>query len=229
MAAGRVTVDGHTASLGERADPATQTVAVDGVPVRFGVRTVAYLLNKPAGYVTTARDPQRRPTVLDLVPPEPRVFPVGRLDLDTEGLLVLTNDGDLAQRIMHPSHGLAKTYVADVAGAVRPAALARLRRGIDLDDGPARALAARVLARHPQASVVEVVVGEGRKRIVRRMLAGVGHPVRRLARTAVGPIRDDKLAPGRYRRLTPPELAALEGAAGAGGAAGGQCDAGTPK
>lgn len=216
VAAGRVTVDGRPASLGERADPAVQEVAVDGVPVRFDVRTVAYLLNKPAGYVTTARDPQGRPIVVDLVPAEPRVFPVGRLDRDTEGLLVLTNDGDLAHRIMHPSHGLPKTYVAEVAGAVRPATLARLRRGVDLEDGPARAATARLLARRGAESVVEVVVTEGRNRIVRRMLATVGHPVRRLARSAIGPVRDDKLAPGRFRRLTPTELGALERAAGAG-------------
>ena len=151
IAEGRVTVDGVVAVLGRRVDPATSHVEVDGVPVVLRDDLVYYLLNKPAGRVTTARDPQGRPTVLDLVPAEPRVFPVGRLDFDTEGLLVLTNDGDLTHRLTHPSHGVRKTYLAEVEGVPSRAALRSLREGVMLDDG-ATAPASVPSCRRPQVS-----------------------------------------------------------------------------
>ena len=142
IADGRVEVDGHTAILGARADPARARILVDGVPVIVDSTLVYWLLNKPAGYVTTVRDPQGRPTVMELVPGEPRVFPVGRLDLETEGLLILTNDGELAELLTHPRHGVEKEYLAEVQGVPAPGSLRRLREGIDLDDGPARAVRA---------------------------------------------------------------------------------------
>lgn len=136
IAEGRVTVDGRPATLGDRVDPGVAALAVDGVPVPTAPGLVHYLLNKPAGVVTTASDPQGRRTVTDLVPPEPRVFPVGRLDYETEGLLLLTNDGELAQRLTHPRFGVEKTYLAEVVGVPTPAAVRRLREGVTLDDGP---------------------------------------------------------------------------------------------
>jgi 23S rRNA pseudouridine2605 synthase len=210
VAAGRVRIGGRIAVPGDRADPRVDDVSVDGIPVRFEIRTVAYLLNKPRGFVTTATDPQGRPTVLDLVPDTPRVFPVGRLDRDTEGLLVLTNDGNLAQRIAHPSYGLTKTYVAEVTGAVSKAALRKLRAGVELDDGTAAVERVRVLGTRGRFTLLEIRVSMGRNRIVRRMLDSVGHPVRRLVRTAIGPLRDPDLAPGEWRRLRPDELRTLE-------------------
>ncbi|HEX5095198.1 MAG TPA: pseudouridine synthase, partial [Acidimicrobiia bacterium] len=132
IAAGRVTVNGEIAQLGRRVDPATDKLAIDGVPVVVDATIVHWVLNKPAGYVTTAQDPHGRPTVLDLVPDEPRVFPVGRLDLDTEGLLLLTNDGELAQLLTHPRHGVEKEYVAEVEGRPAPAAIRALREGVEL-------------------------------------------------------------------------------------------------
>ena len=155
------------------------------------------MLNKPDGVVTTADDPQGRPTVLELVPAEPRVFPVGRLDLHTEGLLVLTNDGTLAQRLTHPSHGVPKEYVAEVDGGTpAPGALRSLRRGVELEDGMTAPAEVGVLA----PGVLRLVVHEGRNRLVRRMCNAVGHPVRRLVRTRIGPLRDTTLAPGRLAR-----------------------------
>ncbi len=213
IAQGRVTIDGDEAVLGDRADIHTQRVAVDGVAVRVPETTTVYLLNKPAGVVTTADDPQGRPKVVDLVPPEPRVFAVGRLDRDTEGLLLLTNDGDLAQAVAHPSHELEKTYVATVKGQVGDKALRRLRKGVELDDGPARAVSARVLAASASTALVEIKITMGRKRVVRRMLAAVGAPVERLVRTAIGPLRDPGLEPGDWRILSTTEIAKLERAA----------------
>jgi 23S rRNA pseudouridine2605 synthase len=171
---------------------------------------VYWLLNKPAGYVTTARDPQGRPTVLELVPSEPRAFPVGRLDLETEGLLLFTNDGELAELLTHPRHGVEKTYLAEVDGVPGPAALRALRAGVELDDGPARAVRARLVQESRDGgSAIEIVLKEGRKRIVRRMCSEIGHPVRRLVRTRIGPLHDTKLAPGAHRPLTPAEVRAL--------------------
>jgi len=208
IAEGRVTVDGEVAELGRRVDPDTARVEVDGVPISVRPGLVHYLLNKPAGVVTTASDPQGRPTVLDLVPPEPRVFPVGRLDAATEGLLLLTNDGDLAHRLTHPSFGVEKEYLAEVAAPPTRGELRRLREGVELEDG--RTAPARVTLVSPRA--VRLVIHEGRNRQVRRMLDAVGHPVLRLVRTRVGPLTDRRLRPGEWRPLTPAEVRSLESA-----------------
>jgi 23S rRNA pseudouridine2605 synthase len=211
IAAGRVTVDGEVAVLGRRVDVSTARVEVDGILLPVAPDLVYYLLNKPTGVITTAQDPQGRPTVLALVPGEPRVFPVGRLDQDTEGLLVLTNDGALAQLLAHPSQGVDKEYVAEVTGGTpAPGALRRLRQGVDLEEG--RTAPAEVGVLGP--GVLRLVIHEGRNRQVRRMCEAVGHPVRRLVRTRIGPLRDTTLAPGRWRMLRAEEVRALAGAAG---------------
>jgi 23S rRNA pseudouridine2605 synthase len=208
--AGRVNVDGRVAVLGQRVDPETASVEVDGVPIGVRPGLVYYLLNKPQGVVTTALDPQGRPTVAELVPPEPRVHPVGRLDTDTEGLLLLTNDGDLTHRLTHPSFGIEKEYLAHVVGNPGRAALRTLREGVDLEDG--RTAPARIAWVEP--GVVRLVIHEGRNRQVRRMCEAVGHPVVRLVRTRIGPITDRRLPPGRWRALTVEETRALERAIG---------------
>lgn len=213
IADGRVTVDGAVARLGARVDPARAEVRVDDVPVGVAEDLVHLLLHKPAGYVTTADDPQGRPTVVELVPAEPRVFPVGRLDLDTEGLLLLTNDGPLTHRLTHPSFGVDKEYLVAVARRPTPDGLRRLREGVDLEDGrTAPAKVARLDDR-----TLRIVIHEGRNRQVRRMCEAVGAPVDRLVRTRIGPVRDPSLAPGEWRPLTVDEVRALERAA-AGGA-----------
>lgn len=205
----RVTVNGEVAVLGRRVDPETDRIEVDGlrVPVRPGL--VTYLLNKPKGVVSTASDPQGRPTVVALVPAEPRVFPVGRLDADTEGLLLLTNDGDLAHRLTHPSFGVDKEYLAQVDGNPSPAVLRRLREGVDLDDGRTAPAKANLVA----PGVIGLVIHEGRNRQVRRMCEAVGHPVRRLVRTRIGPLAERRLKPGEWRVLELEEVRALEAAA----------------
>jgi 23S rRNA pseudouridine2605 synthase len=170
---------------------------------------VYYLLNKPAGVVTTAADPQGRPTVMDLVPREPRVFPVGRLDANTEGLLLLTNDGDLAHRLTHPRFGVDKEYYAVVEGVPSPADLRRLRLGVQLEDGMTSP--ARVSLVPP--SGLRITIHEGRNRQVRRMCDAIGHPVSRLVRARVGPLADRALPPGAWRPLTPAEVRSLERAA----------------
>jgi 23S rRNA pseudouridine2605 synthase len=205
IADGRVRVNGETAELGRRVDPDVDLVEVDGAPVPVRPDAVYYLLNKPAGVVTTASDPQGRPTVVDLVPPEPRVFPVGRLDLETEGLLVLTNDGQLTHHLTHPSFGVEKEYVAEVEGQPSPGAVRALREGVELDDG--RTAPAKVALAPP--NVLTLVIHEGRNRQVRRMCEAVGHPVRRLVRTRIGPITDRRLAPGHWRALELDEVRAL--------------------
>lgn len=204
----RVRVNGEIAELGRRVDPAHDLVEVDGAPIGIRAGLVHYLLNKPAGVVTTASDPQGRPTVVELIPAEPRAFPVGRLDLDTEGLLLLTNDGELANRVAHPSHAVDKEYLATVQGDPGRAALRRLREGVELDDGvTAPAQAVRV-----GPGLVRLTIHEGRNRQVRRMLEAVGHPVTRLIRTRIGPLADRRLPPGQWRPLAPAELRALEAA-----------------
>lgn len=220
IVAGRVSVDGEVARLGQRVDTERARVEVDGVPVAVRDDVVYYLLNKPRRVVTTARDPEGRPTALDLVPAEPRVFPVGRLDYQTEGLLVLTNDGALAQLVTHPRHGVEKTYFAEVTGVPSRATLRRLREGVTLDDGPTAPAEVSLVQSRGDNAALEIVVHEGRNRLVRRMCDAVGHPVRRLVRTRVGPISDRRLAPGDWRRLRPGEVRALYAAAS--GVSGGQ-------
>lgn len=208
---GRVTVDGRTAVLGDRCDPETSVVTVDGARLPVAPGRVTYLVSKPLGVISTTDDPEGRPTVVELVPPEPRVWPVGRLDADTEGLILLSNDGDLTNHVTHPSQGVTKTYVALVDGNPGKAAVRRLVAGVELDDGPARAVAARRLDVTGGRALVEIVMNEGRNREVRRMFDAIGHPVRRLARVAIGPIVDRSLEPGSWRLLTPAEVAALYG------------------
>jgi 23S rRNA pseudouridine2605 synthase len=207
-------VDGEPAHLGQKVDPEIARVAVDGIPLPVRPGLVYYLLNKPPGVLSTAADPRGGRTVVDLVPNATRVYPVGRLDADSEGLILLTNDGDLANLVTHPSHGITKTYLALVDGHPGPAALRSLRDGVSLDDGLAAALAARLIDRHGSQSLVEIVMGEGRKREIRRMLAAVGHPVKRLVRTAIGSISDRALRPGEWRALTVDEVRSLYGDAG---------------
>jgi len=209
IAGGRVTVGGRVAHLGRRVDPEADAIAVDGIAVAVRSGLVYYLLNKPRGVVTTARDPQGRPTVVDLLPLEPRVFPVGRLDADTEGLLVATNDGDLAHRLTHPSFGVDKQYLAEVVGTPSPGTVRRLRDGVRLDDGPTAPARVSLVA----PTVLRLTIHEGRNRQVRRMCEAVGHPVVRLVRTRVGPVADRTLAPGAWRPLTAAEVRALNEAA----------------
>jgi 23S rRNA pseudouridine2605 synthase len=215
IAAGRVAVNGDPAVLGRRVDPDQDRVTVDGVPVPAAAGLVHYLLNKPSGVVTTAHDPEGRSTVLDLVPPEPRVFPVGRLDFDTEGLLIMTNDGELANLLTHPRHGVAKTYLAEVEGVPSAAAVRRLREGVDLDDGVTQPARVNLVQRRAGRAALEIVVHEGRNRQVRRMCDAVGHPVRRLVRTHIGPLSDARLRPGQWRQLSPHEVKTLLEAAAA--------------
>lgn len=212
ISAGRVTVDGEPAALGRRVDPAREGIAVDGVPVATRPGLVYYLLNKPAGVVTTSSDPEGRATVVQMVPGHPRVFPVGRLDAPTEGLLLLTNDGDLTYRLTHPAFGVEKEYLAEVAGRPRPAAVRALREGVELEDG--RTAPARVALVAP--GVLRITIHEGRNRQVRRMTEAVGHPVLRLVRTRIGPLRTGHLRPGQWRDLDRLEVRALERATAAG-------------
>jgi 23S rRNA pseudouridine2605 synthase len=211
--AGRVAVDGEVAGIGRRVDPEHAHITVDGVPVVVASDVVHWLLNKPAGYVTTASDPQGRATVLDLVPPQPRVFPVGRLDRDTEGLIVMTNDGELAQLLTHPRHGVEKEYLAEVEGTPAPAALRMLREGIELEDGRTHAASVQLVQPRDAHSALSITIHEGRKRQVRRMCAAIGHPVVRLVRVRIGPVSDRRLRPGTWRELTPTEVRALYAAA----------------
>jgi len=206
IAAGRVKVDGEVAVLGQRVDPSTCTVEVDGAPLGVKPDLVHYLLNKPAGVITTASDPDGRRTVVDLLPSRPRIFPVGRLDADTEGLLLLTNDGDLTHHLTHPSFGVDKEYLVLVEGTPSREALRMLRDGVELDDGTTSP--ARVTAVEP--SLIKIVIHEGRNRQIRRMCEAVGHPVVRLVRTRIGSLTDQRLAPGEWRPLTPEEVRGLE-------------------
>jgi 23S rRNA pseudouridine2605 synthase len=206
IADGRVTVDGSVAILGQRVDTRTAEVAVDGVPVSVRPGLVYYLLNKPRGVVVTAKDPQGRATVLDLVPADPRVFSVGRLDADTEGLLILTNDGELAHRLAHPSFGVEKEYLVEVETLPSPGELRQLRTGVVLEDGMTAPAKASVVP--PRA--IRLAIHEGRNRQVRRMCSAIGHPVVRLVRTRIGPVVDRSLRPGTWRPLRPEEVRALE-------------------
>lgn len=207
--AGRVTVDDEPAHLGQKIDPDVAIVRVDGIPLPVRPDQVYLLLNKPPGVVSTVDDPQGRTTVVDLVNANTRVYPVGRLDAASEGLILLTNDGTLTELVTHPSHGVTKTYLALVEGIPSEASLRRLRDGVDLEDGPAAAKSARIIDRHDDRSLVELVMTEGRKREVRRMFDEVGHPVARLVRTAIGPIADRAIKPGEWRDLSIEEVRGL--------------------
>ena len=208
-----MTVDGAVAVIGQKIDPTTAVVEIDGVPLPMRPDLVYYLLYKPPGVISTASDDRERQTVVDLVPAEPRVFPVGRLDADSEGLLLLTNDGELTNLVTHPRFGVHKTYVAMVEGTLDRRTLRRLVTGVELEDGPVTAVSATVEAVFDDRTLVEVVMQEGRNRVVRRLLDALGHPVTRLVRTAIGPLRDRDLAPGAWRHLTLQEVRSLYSAA----------------
>jgi 23S rRNA pseudouridine2605 synthase len=204
--AGRVAIDGAVVRDPARDVDEEATVTVDGRPIRAAERRVVYAVNKPAGVVSTARDPQGRRTVVSLVPDEARLYPVGRLDIDTTGLILLTNDGELALRLTHPRFEVEKTYRATVANPpVREAALRALRKGVQLDDGPT----ARAKAKRVGPNTIELTIHEGRKHQVKRMCERVGHPVERLERIRFGPLALGDLRPGSYRRLGAAELRAL--------------------
>lgn len=205
----RIIVNGTVARLGDKVDISKDKVEVDGSRVPLGVDLVHYLLNKPPGVIVTASDPEGRPTVLDLVPEGPRVWPAGRLDIDTEGLLIVTNDGDLSYRLTHPSFEIPKTYVAEVAGNVSERTARALARGVELEDGPTAPARVVVTGRGHGASLVEMTIHEGRNRQVRRMFEAVDHKVLRLVRTELGPLKLGRLKPGALRKLGPQEVAGL--------------------
>lgn len=210
MREGRVWVDGRPATdLGMRVDPMRARIEVDGRRVHVRVDRTYLLLNKPAGYVTTVTDPQGRPTVMDLVRSKARVYPVGRLDADTQGLLLLTDDGELTHRLTHPRYEVRRTYLAEVRGAMSPGAIRALTTGVRLDDGPAKAVSAKIIRRGKARAQVELVLTEGRKREVRRMLEAVGFPVISLVRTRFGPVDVRGVKAGGSRILTPQEVGEL--------------------
>ena len=221
IADGRVSVDGVTVTeAGLRVDPLTQEIRVDGSRILTNPELITLMLHKPAGVVTTMEDPEGRPTVAQYgrdylaehpeLPDSLRLVHVGRLDTETEGLLLLSNDGELSHRLMHPSFEIAKTYVAIVEGQVEPWVPRKLRRGIELEDGEAKADRVTVKDSGPRGSIVEITLHSGKNRIVRRMLDAVGHPVTRLARTRLGPLRLGNLRPGQTRPLSGEEIAALQ-------------------
>ncbi len=207
IAEGRVTVNGDVAELGRRVDTLIDLIAVDGVPIGSRPDLVYYLLNKPRGVISTANDPQGRPTVVDIVPQSPRVFPVGRLDAETEGLLLLTNDGELTQFLTHPSKGVEKEYLVLLIGNPRltEGQLKALRDGVELDDG----MTAPAKVGQRSDGSVTITIHEGRNRQVRRMIESVGHRVDRLVRVRIGPIKDSSLRPGSWRELSLSERKAL--------------------
>ena len=201
----RVTVNGEFAELGEKVDPETAEIEVDGLKIGVRQDLVYYLLNKPVGVITTSKDPQERSTVVDLVPTHPRVFPVGRLDADTEGLILLTNDGDLTHYLTHPSFGVEKEYLVQVDVKPSRNAIRELRQGVELDDG----ITAPAKVSLVDEKLIKIVIHEGRNRQVRRMCESVGHPVKRLIRSRIGPIADTSLRPGSFRELTNQELKSI--------------------
>ena len=209
IVAGRVHRNGELAVLGDRVDPDRDLLTLDGAPVPVAEHLETHLLYKPVGVISTADDPQGRKTVVDLVVSEQRLYPVGRLDADSEGLILVSNDGELTNRVTHPRYGITKKYLAQVAGSPSRSTLRRLTEGIELDDGPARAVSARLVDSKPESALVELVLMEGRNREVRRMFEAVGHEVTRLVRTAIGSIADPALKPGESRPLTPGEIQRL--------------------
>ena len=203
---GKVKVNGQQAELGCRVEVEADLITVDGAPIGVRPDFVYYLLNKPVGVVTTADDPQRRPTVVDMVPTDPRVFPVGRLDADTEGLLILTNNGELTHRLTHPSFGIEKEYVAVVKGNPSRSSLRLLREGVDLEDGKTSPAKFASIGEE----TIRLTIHEGKNRQVRRMCSAIGHPVKRLIRTRIGSLSDRSLSPGEWRELTMAEIRSLE-------------------
>lgn len=215
MSAGRVEVNGVVVrELGSKVDPLIDRVTVDGLEVRLSDRPVYLMLHKPRGFVTTMSDPQGRPTVASLVPvgEYPGLFPVGRLDLDTTGLLLFTTDGELAHSVLHPRRKVMKTYLARVDGVPGAADLNALRRGIELDDGLTSPAEVELLEKQRDSSLVRISITEGRKRQVRRMFSFVSHPVRELHRTSFGPVELGALRVGTWRTLSDDEVAALASA-----------------
>ncbi|HET8717097.1 MAG TPA: pseudouridine synthase [Nocardioidaceae bacterium] len=215
MLAGEVEVDGEVVTrLGTKVDPRVAVIRVSGRRLPPVSPHVYLVLNKPRGVVSTMSDPEGRTTLSDFVADRPeRLFHVGRLDTDTEGLILLTNDGDFAQRVAHPSYELDKTYVAEVRGVVQPRTVRQLQEGVRLEDGPVTVHACRVVEHTADRSIVELVIHEGRNRIVRRLLDQVGHPVRRLTRTAIGPVLLRGMRSGELRELSRDELGTLLDAA----------------
>ena len=214
IAEGKVRVNGRTATLGDKIDVTRDEVTLGGTRVNLDPEARYLVLNKPPGVLTTMRDQRGRADIRSFLPADgPRVFPVGRLDRDSEGLLLLTNDGELAERLTHPRYGIEKEYLAEVAATPTPKHLGGVRAGVMLEDGPARAKSVRLVDARPGRGQVAVVMTEGRKREVRRLLAAVGLPVTRLVRVRIGPIHLGRLKPGERRDLTADELLGLQRAA----------------
>ncbi|MFT8395879.1 pseudouridine synthase [Propionibacterium sp.] len=207
---GRVEVDGRVVTeLGTRVDPGHATVRVDGARIPPPRRHLYLLLNKPRGVVSTMEDPQDRPTLAEYVPRHQRLFHVGRLDTDTDGLIILTNDGEFAHRLSHPSYEVPKTYLVDAEGLLENRTLRRLEKGVTLEDGFIKADKVKLVTRGPEHTMVQITLHSGRNRIVRRMMDSVGHPVRKLARIAIGPVRLGRLQAGETRELSREELGEL--------------------
>jgi len=205
---GRILVNGVVATLGDKVDPAVDELRVDGAVVSIDASRRTILLNKPVGVISTAEDTHGRPTVVELVGAEERLYPVGRLDADSEGLILLTNDGGLTQRLTHPSFGVEKEYLVSVEGEVRPGSLRTLRQGVDLEDG----LTSPAKVSQISPGLLRVVIHEGRNRQIRRMCDAVGHSVTRLVRTRIGPLSDSSLGPGEWRDLERSEVRKIEAA-----------------
>lgn len=205
---GRILVNGVVATLGDKVDPAVDELRVDGAVVSIDNTRRTVLVNKPVGVISTAEDTHGRPTLVDLVGADERLYPVGRLDADSEGLILLTNDGGLTHRLTHPSFGVEKEYLVSVEGQLRPGELRTLRQGVELDDG----LTAPATVSQPSAGLLKIVIHEGRNRQIRRMCEAVGHPVTRLVRTRIGPLIDTRLQPGQWRDLERAEVRMIEAA-----------------
>ena len=204
----RVEVNGAIAHIGQRVNIQTDELHFDGTPLRVKPELVYYLLHKPRGVISTAKDPEGRETVVDLLPSVPRIFPVGRLDKESEGLLILTNDGDFTYRLTHPSHGVEKEYLVAVKGKISRGNLRKLREGIKLEDG----LTAPAKVSQVEDGLVKITIHEGKNRQVRRMFKSIGHPVLRLIRTRIGNLVDHKLQSGEWRLLNALELLDFESA-----------------
>jgi 23S rRNA pseudouridine2605 synthase len=202
----RVTVNGAAARLGDRVDVDVDIVTLDGIPIPVNPSLETHLLYKPLGVISTANDPHSRTTVVDLIDTGARLYPVGRLDADSEGLILLSNDGELTNRVTHPRYGITKIYLAMVTSQIRPDQLRRLTSGIDLEDGPARAKHAHVVDRSQGRTLIQIVMVEGRNREIRRMFDAIGHEIKSLVRTAIGPITDPSLKSGNSRKLTINEI-----------------------